>query len=88
MANAAVATDVAQAGDVLCRLPTKLAFDDVVFVQERGQTRDFVFRQITRTSLWRDACLMAQLPRDARANAVQVRQRDDGRPVVRNINTQ
>ncbi len=73
--------------NVLGHLPAKLTFDDVILVQQRGEPRDFVFAQFARVRLRIDARLVAQLAGRLRADAVQVRQRDDRRTVVRNINT-
>ena len=65
---------------VTCR--RKLAFDGVVLVQQRGEPRDFVFAQLAGLGLRIDAGLVAQLAGDLRADAVQVRQRDDRRLIV------
>ena len=69
-------------------LPAKLAFDDVVLVQQRGDPRHFVFAQLAGVGLRIDARLVAQLAGRLRTDAVQVRQRNDRRTIVRNINTQ
>ena len=88
MTHAAVAGDVLQARNVLSHLPAKLAFDDVVLVQQRGEAGHFVLAQLAGVGLRVDARLVAQLAGRLRADAVQVRQRDDRRAIVRNVNTQ
>jgi hypothetical protein len=85
--DASVAGDVAKARNVLGYLPAKLAFDGVVFVQQCGDPSDFVFAELACVGLRVDARFVAQLAGRFRADAVQVRQRDDRRAVIRNINT-
>ena len=74
--------------DVLATLPTQLTFDHVVLVEQGRQPRQLVLVQFASPGLRIDARLVAQLARDLRTHAVQVRQRDDRRPIVRNVNTQ
>ena len=71
-----------QPRDVLGHLPAKLTFDRVVLVQQRRHARDFVFAQFAGAGLRIDARLVAQLAGNLRADAVQVRQRNDRRPIV------
>src|SRR2546423_369131 len=59
MTNAAVAGYVAQARNVLRHLPAKLAFDGVILVQERGDSRDFVFAELASVGLRVDARFVA-----------------------------
>ena len=77
-----------QPRDVLLHLPAQLAFDRVVLVEQRGHAGDFVFAQLAGVRLRVDARLVAQLAGRRRPDAVQVRQRDDRRPVVGNVDTQ
>jgi hypothetical protein len=87
MTNTSVAGDITQTRTVLRHLPAKLTFDGVILIEQRGDPCDFVFTHLASVGLRVDPRLMAQLARGLRADAVQVRQRNDRRPVIRNINT-
>jgi hypothetical protein len=88
MPYAAVTANVFQSGDVLRYLPAKLTFDRVVFIQQRGHARHFVFMELASLRLRVDSCLVTQLPRNSRTNAIQILKRNERRFVGRNVNAE
>ena len=85
MADAAITVDVAKPRDVLGQLTAKLPFDDVIFVEQGGDTRDFVLVHLAGLGLRVDAGLVSELASDTWTDAVKVLQRDHRRPVGRDV---
>jgi hypothetical protein len=88
MADTAIASDVFETRDVLIDFAAELTFDRVVFVQQRGDARDFVFAELAGMSLRIDAGLVAKFASGFWTDAVEVRQRNDRWTITRDINTQ
>lgn len=86
--HASVARDVFETRDVLIDFAAELAFDCVVFVQQGGDARDFVFAELAGVSLRIDAGLVAKFASGFRTDTVEVRQRNDRGTITRDINTQ
>jgi len=87
MTHTTVAANVTKPRNVLGNLPTQLTFDDVIFIQQRREAGQLVFLQFAGTHLGIDPGGMTQLTRRTWPDAVQVRQRDHRRTIVRNVDT-
>jgi hypothetical protein len=68
-------------------LATELAFDGVVFVEQRGDAGDFVFAELAGMGLRVHSSLVTKLAGGLGTDSVQVRERDDRRTVVRDVDT-
>jgi hypothetical protein len=88
MPDAAEALNVPKAADVFGRLPAKLTFDSVFVIEEGVDPLNFVVGQLTSPTIGRQVQRAADFHRDDRADAMKVLQRDNGRLVVRNVDTE
>src|SRR5262245_11844075 len=85
MALAAITVDVDQALDVEAELGAQLALDLVFVLDDAAQLDALLFEQALDARLRADARLLADGFRRVRADAVDVRQRDDDALLIRNI---
>src|SRR5262245_8406258 len=89
VAQAAVALDVPQPGDVLGHLPPQRAFHQVVAaVEQVDDAADLLVAQLLGLALRIDPGLLAQLQGQRRADAVEVAQGDVRRLVIGDVHTQ
>src|SRR4051812_27822414 len=85
MTMAAIAADVAQAGDVLLDRAAQSAFDQKALVDEADDLRQFLFGEVLGAPLAVDACFLEHLSAVGSANAVDVGQADPDRLVGGNV---
>jgi hypothetical protein len=88
VSNATIATDIFEPSDILIALTTQLAFHDIIFVEQRGQTSQLILAEVASTPLRIDPGFMAQFAGNLRPYAVQVRQGNRRGAIVRDVNTQ
>src|SRR5258706_9873959 len=85
MTMAAIAADVAQAGDVLLDRAAQSAFDEEALVDQADDLGQFLFGEVLGPALAVDACFFEHLAAVGAADAVDVGQADPDRLVGGNI---
>src|SRR5262249_53092210 len=88
VADAPIAADVLQSGNVLLHLALQRTLDGVFPVEDRRDAGDLLVVQLARLAQRIDAGLGTQLQRRRRPDADDVAQRDVRRFVVGEVNTQ
>jgi hypothetical protein len=87
MTQAPVTGNVAKTRNILRQLPTQLALNNVVLIQQSRQTGHFILTQVTRSQGGINTRLVAKFPRRLGTNPVQVRQGHNHRAIRRDIDT-
>jgi len=85
--DASIATDFPEPIDILRDLPTKLPFDGVVIIEQRREPGDITFAQIAGTGRPINPGFTAKFTSGCGTYAIQVSQRYNDLPIVRNIYT-
>jgi hypothetical protein len=86
VADSAITSDFAKTGNILINLTAELTFDDVVVVEQRGQTRDFFLFKVLGANRRINTGLTAKFAGGLGADAIEIRQRNRGGTIIRNIN--
>jgi hypothetical protein len=72
MAITAIGADISQALDVLANLTLEGTFDDVTFVDDRGDLTDIRLRELSGLLLWIHPCLGEDFISELWANAMDI----------------
>jgi len=87
VANASVTTYIAQAGYILCNLPAKLTFHDVITVDNLRYAAKLVFTELAGLCTSFDTRFFQNLFRGIFTYTDNISQRNPYRFVIGNINT-